>query len=110
MNSTESSFPKEVVPPLELLAAECLRTRHYGRLHVVVDLLAIFSRELLETLADEKKEEFVRQMQSDFREQLWREKDWNLDSPYTQICVLIAAELRRLEKAAFLRIAHEKTA
>ena len=64
MNSTESSFPKEVVPPLELLAAECLRTRHYGRLHVVVDLLAIFSRELLETLADEKKEEFVRQMRS----------------------------------------------
>ena len=103
MNPPAITFPSNIVPLLEVLAQDCLRDKQYPRLRVLVDLLAIFSAGVWPTLPEEKREEFIRQMQSDFRQRLWHEKEWNLDSAYTQICVLVAAELHGLEKMSSLR-------
>jgi hypothetical protein len=98
MNAATTSFSDQMIRPLDELAGQVLRLKQYGRLHLVAELLAVFSSGAWDRLEEEEKKVFLGKLRSDFHVRAWDDWEFSADSALSRISALIAAESKGIER------------
>jgi len=98
-DTNRSSFPDRMIPPLEELAAHLLPLKQYARLHIVTELLDVFSSGGWDRIEEEEKERFVRKLERDFHMRAWDDWDWKPDSAFSHVHSLIAFQAKGLSRS-----------
>jgi len=87
-------FELEIVAPLRALAEESLRKQKYERLRLLAEWLALFDGDGWRSASELQRLRMLEKMEAEFGERFWRDQKWSCDSAYTEVCLLIAAEIR----------------
>ncbi|QDU28419.1 hypothetical protein ETAA8_35190 [Anatilimnocola aggregata] len=86
-----------MVPYLESLAAKMLKSREFGYLKKVADLLVGLNGPGWSRLADENREQYLQQMREDFHMRGMGES-YGFDPDYLAVCDLINAEYQAVRR------------
>jgi len=87
-----------MIPPLDELAHEVLRLKQYHRLHLISELLAIFSSGAWDRLAEEERRGFLGKLRTDFHIRAWDDWELKAEGAYFRIGTLIAAESKGIDR------------
>ena len=87
-----------MLPHLESLAAKFIRSRHFGYLKTVADLLVGLSGPGWSRLADEDKMRYLEQMQIDFHSRGMGDSEYGSDPDYSAVHELIELEVRAVRR------------
>lgn len=87
-----------MIPPLEELAAQLLPLKQYARLHIVAELLDVFSSGAWNRIEDDEKERFVQKLERDFHMRAWDDWDWSSESAFSRVHSLIALQAKGLSR------------
>jgi hypothetical protein len=88
-------FELEMIPRLRALAEEGLRKKKYERLRILAEWLVLFDGDGWRTASELHRLRMLQKMQIEFGERFWSDQKWSWDSAYTEVCLLIAAEIRQ---------------
>jgi hypothetical protein len=91
------NFELQILAPLRALAEESLRKKKYERLRVLAEWLALFDGDGWRNASELQRLRMLEKMETEFGERFWRDQKWSCDSAYTEVCLLIAAEIRTHE-------------
>jgi hypothetical protein len=80
-----------MMPHLESLAAKMVRSRHFGYLKTVADLLVGLNGPSWSRLPDEDKMRYLEQMQTDFHPRGIGDSEYGTDPDYAAVRDLIEA-------------------
>ena len=86
------------MPHLESLAAKMVKTRHFGYLKTVADLLVGLSSPGWSRLADEDKLRYLEQMRIDFHTRGMGDSEYGSDPDYLAIHELIELEFQAVRR------------
>ncbi len=87
-----------MMPRLESLAAKMLKSRHFGYLKTVADLLVGLSGTGWSRLADEDKQRYLEQMKIDFHPRGMGDSHYGTDPDYSAVLNLIDLEFRAVRR------------
>ena len=96
--TTSTTWEQRMLPHLESLAAKMVRSRHFGYLKIVADLLVGLSGPGWSRLADQDRMRYLEQMQIDFHPRGMGDSEYGSDSDYSAVCDLIDSEVRAVRR------------
>jgi hypothetical protein len=83
-----------MLPLLHEVAGQVLRLQQYHRLHIIAELLDLFSSGNWSQMEEEQRERVLKKLEADFHMRAWDDWDWNADSACSRIGALIADEIK----------------
>ena len=87
-----------MIPLLESLAAKMLKTRHFGYLSTVADLLVGLSGSAWGRLPDEDKQRYLDKMRIDFHTRGMGDSEFGSDPDYSAVHQLIELEYQAVKR------------
>jgi len=87
-----------MMPHLESLAAKMVKSRDFGYLKTVADLLVGLNGPGWSRLADEEKMRYLEQMQTDFHTRGMGDSEYGTNPDYSAIHELIELEVRAVRR------------
>ena len=87
-----------MIPHLESLAAKMVKTRHFGYLRTVADLLVGLSGQGWGQLPDVDKMRYLEKMRVDFHTRGMGDSEYNSDSDYSAVHELIELEYQAVKR------------
>jgi hypothetical protein len=90
-------FELEIIAPLKALAEESLRKKKYERLRVLAEWLVLFDGDGWRSASELQRLRMLQKMETEFGERFWPDQKWRCESAHTEVCLLIAAEIRTHE-------------
>ncbi|HEY4300176.1 MAG TPA: hypothetical protein VGM73_04845 [Candidatus Didemnitutus sp.] len=96
--TTSITWEQRMLPHLDSLAAKMVRSRHFGYLKTVADLLVGLSGPGWSRLADEDRMRYLEQMQIDFHPRGVGDSEYATDPDYSAVLDLIQSEVRAVRR------------
>ncbi len=96
--TTSVTGEQRMMPHLEGLAAKMIRSRHFGYLKTVSNLLVGLNGPGWSRLADEDRMRYLEQMQIDFHPRGMGDSEYSSDPDYSAVCDLIASEIQAVRR------------
>ena len=87
-----------MIPHLESLAAKMVKTRHFGYLRTVADLLVGLSGHGWSRLSDEDKMRYLEKMRIDFHTRGMGDSEYCSDPDYSAVYELIELEFQVVKR------------